>query len=178
MIFFTTGEINPVSGVLHSVLCKQGLRNCYKIERLNQEFAGGKIMLSPIYIDSETFEIVFPLAADSEYLNKKTQPLSLVQSISRFPSSLEVEGVTFYFNLSSLYKSDRKSVYVCYDVYDCYYNDSPHYANVKVSGCWKNPFSNNELQGYLWIEEDIYTDEELLQALDNLHAFLTLHDLI
>ena len=55
---------------------------------------------------------------------------------------------------------------------------SPRHLEWEEYGGWSNPFDNDRLQGFLWMQEGIESDGDFLQAIEAAHGFLTKNGLI
>jgi hypothetical protein len=93
----------------------------------------------------------------------------IVEKFATLPPWIDYQGVNFELQLFVNGRSD--DVRLCFSLSHVD-QDSQHRAVYDESGSWINPFNGNAMQGFLFLIENIATDEDLIQAIDECHNFL------
>lgn len=99
------------------------------------------------------------------------QPTSIVAALAGLPQTIEVAGRSFDLAIFSDYSPT--DIRVCYALNDTYCR-----VPVDQRGSWLNPFAGGAQQSFLYLDEGISSDSELLKALVEVRKWLIEHKLI
>jgi len=98
----------------------------------------------------------------------------IVEKLKELPPQVQIEGVWFDFKLEH---DTPTSLLLSYEVVGAEH-DSPHSYLVKQYSCWNNRYSDDNCTGFLWFQDSIETDEDLLNAIDECKKFLIKNELL
>lgn len=101
----------------------------------------------------------------------------IVEEFASLPPSLLVEGVVFSLQLLGPEEGEDKTLCLAYGI-DHVRSDSRHIQLYDLTNGWYNPFSNGEFCLYLWFQDGIETDQDLLDAIRLCKIFLRTHSLV
>lgn len=99
----------------------------------------------------------------------------IMEAFSELLPSLRVEGVEFVLQIINNGSADDNRL-----VYAISYveTSSRHYKMYLLSGSWENPLDNDSLQGFLFLRENIETDEDMVNAIADCKEFLNKNNLL
>lgn len=104
----------------------------------------------------------------------KKRPRKLMEKFGALPPWIEIEGAEFTLQLIVNGRPD--DIRLVYSL-ERTNNNSRHFENWRLHGCWENPFDNDRAQGFLFLYENIKNDDDLELALSTCYAFLITHNL-
>jgi hypothetical protein len=99
----------------------------------------------------------------------------LIEMFASLPPWLDIEGVNFELQLFNDGRPD--DCRLCYALCYCF-EGSKHYELWKDCGSWLNPFQDGHLQGFLYLQGGIETDEEFMAACYGAKKFLEDNNLL
>jgi hypothetical protein len=85
----------------------------------------------------------------------------VVEELLTLPPWIYFEGITFEFQL---FNNGGNEIRFCYNITSVD-DDSPHKAQYDTDGTWYNKFCNLAPQSWLYLQEGIETDVDLLWSL-------------
>jgi len=91
------------------------------------------------------------------------------------PPIINFEGISFQFGI---FKNGKDELRICYKILGVYYT-SNHFNDYNKFRGWYNPFygSKKKFCDFLYLVENISNDQQLLDAINECHAFLLLNNL-
>ncbi len=98
----------------------------------------------------------------------------IVEKFASLPSFIDYQGVNFELALVVNGRSDDVRLVYVINYAEA---ESPHRELIANSMCWENPFAGGRLQGFLYLYENIATDEDLIAAVEDCETFLNKHKL-
>jgi len=103
---------------------------------------------------------------------------NITKAIAELPSDIYYDGITFTLKIQSENRISESSIAVCYSI--THIPDDPNtIAKYNCFGnSWLNPFSNGDMQGFLYLCEFITDDEELVMVLRELKDWLIINQLL
>lgn len=93
----------------------------------------------------------------------------IVEKFARLPGWIDYQGINFELQLIVNGRPDDVRLVYAINYVSA---DSPHKALYEDCGSWINSFEGHCLQGFLFLVENIETDEDLITAIDECEAWL------
>lgn len=98
---------------------------------------------------------------------------SITKEFLKLPERIRHDGAFFTLYIAP----GNRDLIFAYRLEDVL-ESSPRHLEWEEYGGWSNPFDNGKLQGFLWMREGIKSDDDLLEAIETAHGFLTKNGLI